>query len=74
MTSNSNPQRLSSEEWADWRNHPATKTFFNELELLRDEGFIEVLLGDTENLISHGIRLGKVNGLTSVINSYWKGE
>lgn len=57
------------DQWANWKEHPCTQAMMAALKEDREEGFVEVSGGaDDNDLIRLGIRLGKVNAMTVILN------
>jgi len=60
---------IEREQWADWKEHPVTQEMIKILRELREFGFDEVAYGaDDDELVRLGIKLGKLNALTAIIN------
>ncbi len=59
----------SRDQWANWKEHPCTQAMLKLLTESREYGFEEVSYGgEDNNLVYLGIKLGKINALTGVIN------
>lgn len=57
------------DQWANWRDHPCTQAMLQLLREEREIGFEEVSYGtDVSDVIRLGIKIGKVNSLTGIIN------
>ncbi len=57
------------DQWSNWKDHPCTQAMMKELREMREEGFIEASYGGEDNSLIHlGIKLGKINALTGVLN------
>ena len=60
---------IEKEQWADWKEHPCTLEMVRLLKELREFGFDEISFGAEDNeLLRLGVKLGKLNCLTGVIN------
>jgi hypothetical protein len=60
---------IDKREWADWKDHPCTQEMIKILREDREIGYEETSFGSNDdNLIQLGIKLGKINALTGVIN------
>jgi hypothetical protein len=59
---------IDRHQWADWRGHPCTQEMIKILREIREEGYEEASYGTDDMLIQLGIKLGKINALTGVIN------
>jgi hypothetical protein len=60
---------IEKEQWSDWKEHPCTLELIKILREIREEGYEEASYGSQDdNLIQLGIKLGKINALTGIIN------
>lgn len=60
---------IDREQWADWKQHPCTLEMVKILQENRELGYEEAAYGSPDdNLILLGIKLGKINALTGLIN------
>lgn len=59
---------MDREEWAIWRDSPATKLVFKQLRMVREEGIKELASGVHANDVGRfNLIVGKINALTSII-------
>lgn len=59
----------SKDQWGDWKYHPCTIAMIKALKEDREIGFEEISYGgEDNNLIYLGVKLGKINALTGIIN------
>lgn len=60
---------IEKEQWSDWKEHPCTQELIKILREIREEGYEEASYGSQDDsLIQLGIKLGKINALTGIIN------
>jgi hypothetical protein len=59
----------SKEQWSYWKDHPCTQAMLTLLREDRELGFEEMSYGSGDNeLIRLGLKIGKINSLTGIIN------
>lgn len=59
----------SREQWGNWKDHPCTQAMLKLLAEERELGFNEISYGSEDNnLILLGVKLGKINALTGIMN------
>ena len=59
----------TKEQWGDWKHHPCTQEMLKILREMREIGYEEAAYGgEDSNLIYLGVKLGKINALTGIIN------
>lgn len=59
----------SREQWANWKDHPCTQAMLEIMREDREAGMEEVSYGaNDDELVRLGIKIGKVNNLTGIIN------
>jgi hypothetical protein len=57
------------DQWANWKDHPCTQAMIKLLKEDREVGFEELSFGGSDDaLILLGVKIGKLNALTSMIN------
>ena len=57
------------DQWANWKDHPCTKAMVKALSEEREMGLEEISMGaDDNNLLRFGIKVGKINDMTGIIN------
>jgi hypothetical protein len=60
---------IERDQWSNWKDHPCTREMIKILKEYRELGFEEISYGGEDNaLLMLGTKIGKINGLTSVIN------
>lgn len=59
----------TKDQWANWKDHPCTQAMMKWLQEGREQGFQEASYGSEDNgLVVLGVKLGKVNAYTGIIN------
>lgn len=60
---------IERDQWGNWKNHPCTEEMLKILKQWREEGFEEVSYGgEDDRLLQLGMKIGKLNALTGMIN------
>lgn len=62
-------QYITKEEWADWRQHPATMKFFSQMKQEREDA-LEILAAGafSQDVGRQNIFIGLINALTKILN------
>jgi hypothetical protein len=59
----------SRDQWANWKDHPVTQAMIKILSEQREMGLEEISMGaDDADLLRYGIKVGKINAFTGIIN------
>lgn len=65
---------LTKEQWANWREHPMTEHFFDVLKIKREQLLELLAYGSLESEKKQDNVVGRIAGLTDVLNTTFEGD